>query len=161
MVRAAAWALLAIGLAGCGEDRRAWREELTTSGAERLAGAWSIHFAIDSIPGKPAVPPVPGTMAFTLNAERLPGAGSGGPPMLFGTYAVDFAAAGLAAGSGAEVPEVVARVRSDSVILVLGPGSLLPMELRGVIRADTVLGRWRVSSRSRPTSEGSFAMTRP
>jgi hypothetical protein len=73
---------------------------------------------------------------------------------------MDFVALGLAVGTGENVPEAAAFVRADSVTLILAPGSLLPMELSGVIRADSVVGSWRVTSRSRPTSEGVFTMTR-
>ena len=153
-------ALVAVGAAGCGRDRRGWEAELATAGASRLAGVWAMRMEIDQPPGSAAKPPLVGTIAFTLNSERLHGSGPGGPPMLFGTYNMDFVALGLAVGTGENVPEAAALVRADSVTLTLAPGSLLPMELSGVIRGDSVAGTWRVTSRSRPTSEGGFTMTR-
>jgi hypothetical protein len=158
--RLVSFAVLAVIAAGCGRDRRAWEAELGAVGAGRLAGVWAMRMEINQPRGSAARPPLVGTIAFTLNTERLHGSGTGGPPMLFGTYSMDFVALGLAVGTGENVPEAAAFVRADSVTLTLAPGSLLPMELSGMIRGDSVVGSWRVTSRSRPTSEGVFTMTR-
>ena len=155
MTARGAWLVLGLAAAACGGDRRAWHAELAAARAERLTGAWELR--LETTDSRSLV----GNLAFTLNQERLHGDGPGGPPMLFGTWSLDFASFGLAVGTGADVPEAIATVRSDTVSLILSPQSQLPMELRGLMRADSVVGTWQVTSRARPTVEGTFVMTRP
>jgi hypothetical protein len=153
MTTRGAWLVLGMA-AACGGDHRAWEAELAASEAERLTGAWELR--LETADSRSLV----GFLAFTLNEERLHGNGPSGPPMLFGTWSMDFAALGLAVGIGADVPEVAATVRSDTVSLILSPESRLPMELRGLLQGDSVAGTWLMTSRARPTVEGTFVMKR-
>ncbi|HEU5217760.1 MAG TPA: hypothetical protein VFU23_03830 [Gemmatimonadales bacterium] len=145
---------------GCARDRRAWATELAAAGADRLVGAWSIRLS-NSHPLRPlATASVTGSVAFTLNSERIGGPGSTDPPMLLGTYSVNLESLGLVVGSGSGFPEASAVVRGDSVAITLAPGSPIPMELQGVLRGDSLVGHWRVASRSAAGGEGLVEMLR-
>ena len=145
----------------CRHDGKVWEAELAAAKASRLVGLWAIHLRTDRGPGVVEGARSAGEIAFTLNAERLPGKGVDQPPMLFGTYAMDFTPLGLGAGSGAAVPEVEASLTGDSVSVLLAPGSAVPIALRGTLSGDSVSGRWQTTRRSGVAATGEFVLRRP
>ena len=106
-------------------------------------------------------PQVNGQIALTLNEARMPASGFGEPPMLFGTYDLDFRPLRLSAGAYGGVPDVVCRLRGDSVDLKLAPDSRLPVELTGILRGDSITGRWAAHQRAGPDGLGEFTLSRP
>ena len=145
----------------CRRDGRIWEAELAAAEASRLVGLWTIHLRTDRGPGVEEGARSAGEIAFTLNAERLPGKGVDQPPMLFGTYTMDFTPLGLGAGSGADVPEAEASLTGDSVSVMLAPGSAVPITLRGTLSGDSVTGRWQTTRRSGLSATGEFVLRRP
>ena len=145
----------------CSRDDKAWEAELAGAQASRLVGLWTMHLRTDQSPGVEEGSRSAGEIAFTLNAERLPGKGADHPPMLFGTYTIDFTPLGLGAGSGADVPEVEASLKGDSVSIMLAPGSAVPIALRGALSGDSISGRWQTTRRSGVAATGEFVLKRP
>jgi hypothetical protein len=113
------------------------------------------HQGDDSIPP----PETSGEIALTLNEERQASPLLGESPMVVGTYNIDLAPLGLS-GLYAGFPGVVGRIVGDSVDLRLAAESKLPIELRGVIQADSVVGRWDAHSRAGRGGLGDFVLHR-
>lgn len=155
-------AVLTVLLAlGCRTDMAAWRSTLAAANANRLSGLWLIRLRIDG--GADKAPPAQanGQIALTLNEERMGASTFGQPPMLFGTYDLDFRPLGLSTEAYVGMPEVECRLRGDTVDLKLAPESRLPVELTGVIRDDSITGRWSAHQRAGPDGLGEFTLRRP
>ncbi|MEP6573871.1 MAG: hypothetical protein ABJD11_14300 [Gemmatimonadota bacterium] len=140
--------LLAASVLACGNNPAAWRAHLADANAGRLVGIWNLRLQTDS--GSDATRPMEfdGRVGLTLNESGLGGPGSGSPPELFGTYDFDFSRLGFVPGASDGVPTLVARLRGDSIDLVLGPGSAFPVECEGLIAHDSISGRWTMHQRS-------------
>jgi hypothetical protein len=145
----------------CSRDGKAWEAELAGAQASRLIGLWTMHLRTDRSPGVEEGARSAGEIAFTLNAERLSGKGADHPPMLFGTYTIDFTPLGFGAGSGADVPEAEATLTGNSVSIMLAPGSAVPIALRGAVSGDSISGRWQTTRRSGVAAMGEFVLRRP
>src|SRR5260221_8054935 len=160
--RSLPWVAVVIASAailGCRSDMAVWRTKLAASNAPRLVGVWEAWLHLDGR-GADSLRPsqAAGQIALTLNEERLASSGFGEPPMLFGTYDLDFARVGLAAATYVGFPGVVGRTRGDSVDLRLAAESKLPIELWGVVVGDSVVGRWDAHSRAGPNGAGNFVL---
>jgi hypothetical protein len=112
----------------------------------------------DSLPP----PEAQGEVALTLNGQRVQASGFDGPPMLVGTYDIDLAPLGLGAGADADAggPGVGVRLRGDSAYLQLALDSKRPIELRGVLRGDSIVGRWTAYMRAGAGGAGNFVLRR-
>jgi hypothetical protein len=152
-------ALAAAGWLGCRTDMGSWRRTLAAEKAERLVGLWEVRLQREgddrSQPSESR-----GSIGLTLNEEHLPAPGFDAPPMVFGSYDIDFARVGLHAGTSGGVPGVVGMIRGDSVDLQLAPDAELPIELRGVLTGDTVVGRWAAHRRAGIDAIGEFVLRR-
>jgi hypothetical protein len=154
--------VLLFGLAaGCRQDMVAWRTDLAKSNAQRLEGLWEMRLRVRS-PASDTLQPrfVTGVIALTLNEEGLSAPGFGEPPMVFGTYDIGFEWAGVYAGAYAGIPSIVGRMRGDSVELKLAPDSKLPIELWGILREDSISGRWYGHRRAGFDRYGDFVLRR-
>jgi hypothetical protein len=157
---------LGVGLAaalalGCGRDLSAWRAALAEQGAERLVGIWSAQIRLDR-PAGDTLPPksIGGELGFTLNEKGLSAPGFGAPPMLFGTYDIAFDSLGFRAGTYSGVPAVVGRLNGDSLDLKLAPESDHLVEFHGVLRGDSIVGRWRAVQTRGIDAVGDFTLRR-
>lgn len=153
-------ALTALGM-GCRRDDRAWRASLESAGAVELVGLWSARVTLDRERGD-TLPArrIDGELAFTLNERGSSPKGLGERPMLFGTYDIVFETLGFREGSLAELPAVIGVVKGDSVILVLAADSDGPVELRGALQGDSIVGRWRASRLRAFDYSGDFVLRR-
>jgi hypothetical protein len=153
--------LVALSVIGCRSDAGTWRDHLAASNAARLVGLWAMRLRVDAVGADTlARRQVDGSIALTLNEEGGVGPGSGRPPEFFGTYDIDFDRLGFRAGVTGGVPALVARMRGDSIELILAPESSLPVECRGIVRGDSIAGRWTTHQRSGLDRAGDFLLYR-
>ena len=151
-----------------------------SAGTSPLAGVWDATFALDAPPlgfdtaALRARPDgrVHGMLVFVpnhwLTAADVAGAGLPTAPTLYGTYDLDFRPFGFDPRDPDRVPGVVATASTpggpngaDSVMVVLGPSDdREQVTLAGVLRSDSVVGRWRVqgAGRSALTAGGQFVL---
>ena len=153
-------ALTALGM-GCRRDAREWRASLESAGAVRLVGLWSVRITLgreqrDTLPARG----IDGQLGITLNERGSSATGLGERPMLFGTYDIAFEALGFREGSPAGLPALIGVMHGDSAILVLAAQSDGPVELRGSLRGDSVVGRWRASRLRGIDHSGDFVLRR-
>lgn len=156
----AATVLLVLSALACRPGMQEWRAKLLASNARQLAGVWEVQLRLDAQGGEPLPPrEAAGQIALTLNEERQASPLLGEPPMVVGTYNVDLGPLGLS-GSYAGFPGVIGRTLGDSVDLRLAADSKLPIELRGIFVADSVVGRWDAHSRAGRGGLGDFVLRR-
>lgn len=151
--------LSAVAMISCRSDIETWQAKLAASNAPRLIGLWEVRLydrGGDSLRPSPAV----GQIALTLNGERVASPGFGRPPMVFGTYDIDFVPVGLTPATYIGFPGVVGATRGDTVQLKLASESTSPIELEGVMSGDSIVGRWSVRSRAGPAGAGDFVLRR-
>ena len=153
-----------------------------SAGTPRLAGVWDATFVLDAPPlgfdtaalrARPDAR-VRGTLVLVpnhwLTAAAVAGVGLPTAPTLYGTYDLDFTPFGFDPRDAHRVPGVVATATpsgptgADSVTLVLDPSAdREQVTLAGVLRADSVVGTWRVQGpgRSGMTGGGHFVLVAP
>ena len=147
-------------LSGCHGDSVRWRASLAAAEVQRFQGTWQIQIVSDRSNASAEGSAAAGTIALTLNQAGLDADGLGARPHFFGTYDVDFSSFRFKPGVASGVPTVIALVAGDSIALMLGPSSSLPIELHGMIRGDSVVGRWAATERSGPGAVGDFTLRR-
>jgi hypothetical protein len=162
--RSLPWVVVVVvsaAMLGCQSDLATWQAKLAASNAPHLVGLWKVQLYLDGHSADSlGQPKAVGQIALTLNNERVGSPGFGDPPMVVGTYDVDFGPVGLATVRYAGFPGVVGRCRGDSVDLKLASESKLPIELSGVMIGDSVVGRWDAHSRAGPGGTGDFVLRR-
>ena len=153
--------LCGLGL-GCRADRAEWRATLAASRAERLVGLWLVELRLDRPTGDTLPPRVAqGQVALTLNEERLGGPGFNGPPTYFGSFDITFEPLGPRAVMQSGPPTVVGLLRGgDSLDLKLAPEFSQRIDLRGMVRGDSVVGRWRATQPRGIDATGDFVLRR-
>jgi len=151
---------LLIAAAACRSDMAEWQQRLENPEVQRMAGVWSVGLLEDPSRLARGGGSTTGEIALTLNRERRSAPGVSAPPLLFGTYDVSFDSLGIAAGDFRGVPTVVASVRGDSVILEFAADSRLPVDLRGILTGDSVVGRWSTHRRAGVAAAGAFVLKR-
>jgi hypothetical protein len=146
-------------LGACQRDLRDWHVRLASPAVRRLAGTWQLD--LSAVAMKPdSEPHALGQIALTLNDQRLSAPGFGSAPVYFGTYDIDFRPLGFVVGAFSGVPSVVATLTSDSIMLILAPTSQAAATLRGVVRGDSIIGRWTMHRRAGIDAAGNFALRR-
>ncbi|HEY3933739.1 MAG TPA: hypothetical protein VGL65_03905 [Gemmatimonadales bacterium] len=150
----------AVGVAGCRTDATAWRKALAAPAVQHLAGSWDIvlrrYDGSDTLRWRR----VAGHVALTLNDQALDIDGIGARPMVFGAFDVDFDSLGVHPGTSAGIPAVAGFIAGDSLRLVFGPATALPLELRGMLRGDSASGEWHAFQRAGPGAIGDFTLHR-
>jgi hypothetical protein len=156
---------MAIGCDGGAPVQAAERIEL----ASRVTGIWDAELTLDRTPGGPVrVEPARRGDGVQGSLALLPGRGDVGVEWLHreathaGVYDLDFTPMRLPMSHPHSVPVMVAAVVApDSLIAVIpevaGSGAL---ELRGVLAADSVTGRWSFQSHAVGGWGGSFVLHR-
>lgn len=154
-------ALLAIVvLVGCRPDTAAWRAGLAAPAVQHLAGSWELRVRRTGSTDSLAWRHTSGIIALTLNGLGLDVAGAYERPLVVGTFDVDFDSVGFQPGITAGIPAVAGGRRGDSLWLDLGPGSDFPVEFRGIVRGDSVVGTWSVLMRAGVGPAGDFVLRR-
>ncbi len=127
--------------------------------ASVLEGEWTVLLTVDPVPGPDRPDEMRGTMALLVNRAGVTVPDFDGVPLNVGVH--DLALGALSPGfGGKELPEVVASVRADSVLLVIGPGASRPIQLRGALAGDSVTGRWTAMQRAAVSFTGAFVLRR-
>jgi hypothetical protein len=144
-------ALITAAAVACGEAHANRAADLATSPARRLVGVWDVAFYVDhpvQLASWSSRRDVRGTVALIEN--HVPGASFRELPtaLHYGVYDVDFAAIGFDPREGGRVPTAVGRADSDSVDIVLTPGSDRSVFMRGRFSDDSVTGVWSVAARA-------------
>jgi hypothetical protein len=156
--------LLAVG--ACSRDDAAERARLLhTQAARRLVGTWDATFVADARPGATHSASVRGMLAFTTDVH--------GPSFTAemrgitheGTYDLDFSPAGFTTGvadaPATAVARVVPGVGSDSLQVVLSPGTeRFAVRMVGMLAWDSAFGTWNAYSRGAGGGSGRFVMRR-
>ncbi len=164
--RLALTVVVLVPLVACQEDMQAWRARLAAPNVQRLLGLWEVRMRLDRRETSPDTSRVApelirvGEIAITLNENRLNAPGSDGPPMLFGTFDIDFRRLDLRVANYTGVPELVGRVSGDSILFKLAPEADLPVALRGAWSGDSVAGRWTAHQRAGIDASGDFTIRR-
>ncbi|MGE0442662.1 MAG: hypothetical protein AB7L66_08570 [Gemmatimonadales bacterium] len=124
-----------------------------------LEGEWTVLLTVDPVPGPHRPDSIRGTMALLVNRGGVTVPDFAGTPLNVGVH--DLKLGVLSPGfDGKELPEVVASVHADSVVLVLGPGASRPIQLRGTLVGDSVSGRWTSMQRAAVSLTGAFVLRR-
>lgn len=154
---------LTVGALACQQANANRAHDLATSPAQRLVGVWDVQFHLDrplQIVAPPSTRDVRGTVALIENHlgnasfRELPKA------LNYGVYDVDFKPIGFDPHVVGGVPTAVARATSDSVEMVLSPGSdHMAIVMHGRFTADSVTGAWSVDLRA-AGGGGHFVMRR-
>jgi hypothetical protein len=144
--------LLAAAALACDQASANRPVDLAASPARRLVGVWDVAFHVDrplQLAPVPTRRDVRGTVALIENRvvgarfRELPAA------LHYGVYDVDFAAIGFDPRDRGRVPTAVGRAASDSVDIVLAPGSdRMSVFMRGRFGGDSVAGAWSVATRT-------------
>jgi hypothetical protein len=153
-------ATLLMLMAACRADSPAWRARLAEPLVQSLKGSWTVVLERDGDAPAGSRRQVRGEIAITLNDGALEARGMSGRPLLFGSYDVQFDSLGFAGGATTDVPALAGTVVGDSVMLVLGPSSDEPVQLRGLPRGDSLTGRWQAHRRAGIDATGEFVMRR-
>lgn len=128
--------------------------------ARALEGDWELVLRsapsrlTDSVPVE-----IVGTVALLANREAVRVDNFSGVPLNVGVH--DLRLGAIAPGlSPKGVPEVVGSASGDSAMLVFGPGTRQPIELRGHFGPDSIVGRWTAYQRAGVSTAGTFVMRR-
>jgi len=164
--------ILVLAVAACGTGSRDRRIALETQPAENLVGAWDAQLSLDRPyqlePHKPVVNRICGTIGFIGNQHARGMSGAADDSKHLGVYDLDLSLLGLdwlgdnsfPAAEATPVDDYRTPVIgvSDSVAIVLNPGSQERIVLLGGYRAEGIRGQWTAQS-SRGTASGSFSLT--
>jgi hypothetical protein len=143
--------MLATATLACDQASANRTADLAASPARRLVGVWEVAFHVDrplQLASPPRLRDVRGTVALIEN--RVSGATFPELPtaLHYGVFDVDFAAIGFDPRDRGRVPTAVGRAASDSVNIVLAPGSdRMSVLMRGRFHGDSVTGVWSVTTR--------------
>ena len=163
--------LLALALVACGSGAER-RFALGTQPAQNLVGIWdaSLSLAQSYKLGlhEPAATRICGTIGFVANRYPVGGSDQMGDAKQVGIYDLDLSRMGLNWLGDNSFPTAVATpagnlnaragADSDSVAIVLNPGSQERIVLLGRSSGGGIRGRWTAQS-SRGIESGSFALT--
>ena len=150
------WVVGLLGLAGAGCRSPA---PVDLAAASVLEGDWSAVLTVDPVPGLRRPDEVRGTVALLVNRAGVTVPDLEGVPLDVGVH--DLALGGLSPGlAGRELPEVVATLHADSVVLIIGPGASRPLRLRGILSGDSLTGRWSAVQRAAVSFTGTFVLRR-
>jgi len=164
--------LLALALVACGSGSAERRFALETQPGQNLVGTWDASLSLLH-PYKlglhePAATRICGTIGFVGNRYPVGGSDQMGDAKHVGVYDLDLLRLGLNWLGDNSFPTAVAtpvenlnaRVGdgSDSVAIVLNPGSQERIVLFGRSSEGGIHGRWTAQS-SRGTASGSFSLT--
>jgi hypothetical protein len=147
--------LMALAFAACRS-----RPSIDLEAARALVGDWELVFRStpNRLTGEPAIE-ISGTVAFLANRDAVRVADFSGVPLNVGVH--DLRLGAIAPGlSPKGLPEVVGSAIGDSAILVFGPGTPQPIELRGHLVPDSIFGRWTAYQRAGASTAGTFVMRR-
>lgn len=165
-------AMLALAIAACGGGSPETRFALATRPAQNLVGTWDAKLSLNR-PYQlelhdPAAKGICGTVGFLENHYARGGSGPTDTSPHLGVYDLDLSLLGLnwlgdnpfptAVATSADDYRAPAGVVSDSVAIVLNPGSQERIVLLGRYHVDGISGRWTAQS-SRGTASGSFTLT--
>jgi hypothetical protein len=164
--------MLALAIAACGSGSRETRLALATQPAQNLVGAWDAKLSL-ARPyqlelHEPAAKRICGTIGFVQNRYAKAESGAADDSKHLGVYDLDLSLLGLNWLGDNSYPAAEATFVddyrgpvigvSDSVAIVLNPGSQERIVLLGRYGVDGIKGRWTAQS-SRGTASGSFALT--
>jgi hypothetical protein len=161
--------MLALGLSACEGGAHGERLASETRSGQSLVGAWDAKLSLarpyQLEPHEPALKRICGTIGFVENHYAADATGNS--PHI-GVYDLNLTLLGLDWLDGSSFPTAVAtavedssdaasRV-SDSVAIVLNPGSAERIVLLGRYDVDGISGQWTAQS-SRGTASGPFLLT--
>ena len=164
--------ILVLAITACGAGSPERRFALETQPTQNLVGAWDAKLSLNRPYQlelhEPAAKRICGTMGFVENHYARGGSGAADDSKHLGVYDLDLSLLGLDWLSDNSFPTAVATSVddyaspvsgiSDSVAIVLNPGSQERIVLLGRNHADGIRGRWTAQS-SRGTASGSFSLT--
>lgn len=130
-----------------------------SAAASVLEGEWTVLLTVDPVPGPQRPDEIRGTMALLVNRAGVTVPDFAGTPLNVGVHDLELGVLSPGFG-GKELPEVVASVHADSVLLVLGPGASRPIQLQGIRAGDSVTGRWTAMQRAAVSFSGAFVLRR-
>jgi hypothetical protein len=166
------WAsLLALALGACGGGSAERRLAIETQREQNLVGTWDATLSLTRPyqlgVHEPATKRICGTIGFVEN-HHTKAASQTDDSTHLGVYDLDLSLLGLdwlkdtsfpaAVGTSVDDLNALARVASDSVSIVLNPGSQERIVLLGRYRVDVIRGHWTAQS-VRGTASGSFILT--
>jgi hypothetical protein len=164
--------MLTLAITACGSGSRETRLALETQAAQNLVGAWNVKLSLDRPYQlelhEPAAKRICGTIGFVENHYARGGSGSADDTKHLGVYDLDLSRLGLdwlgdnsfPAAEATSVEDYRSAVSgvTDSVAIVLNPGSQERIVLLGRYGINGIRGRWTAQS-SRGTASGAFSLT--
>ena len=163
--------LLALAIAACGSEPPEARFAVEAQSAQNLTGAWDATLSLTrpyqlGLHG-PATKRICGTIGFVENHHAKAMSGHSDDSTHLGVFDLNLSLLGLdwlkdapfptAVASSVEDLRTLTRRVSDSVAIVLNPGSAERIVLLGRYGDDWIRGLWTAQS-SRGTASGSFIL---
>jgi hypothetical protein len=164
--------ILALAVVACSGGTPEKRFALESRPPQYLLGAWDAELSLEQSyqigPREPAGKVICGTVGFVENHHPRSGSDELDESAHVGVYDLDLAQLGLgwlaensypiAIATSVDDYRAVINAPSDSVAVVLNPGSQERIVLLGRYSVDGIRGHWTAQS-SRGTASGSFSLT--
>ena len=164
--------MLVLAITACGAGSPERRFALETQPPKNLVGVWDAQLSLDRPYQlelhEPAVKQICGTIGFVVNHYASSGSRAADDSKHVGVYDLDLSLLGLNWLGDDSFPTAVATSVddyrasvggvSDSVAIVLNPGTRERIVLLGRYSIGEIRGRWTAQS-SRGTASGSFSLS--